>query len=264
MSHDRPHKILLIDDSATMCAILRDALIKGGFGPRDGFEPVIARQFEAAIKIIEAEEPAAIVTDIFMEGMGGLAGIGLVTERWPSIPILAISGGAESVTGVSALATARRLDISAYMEKPFDMDVFVGAVRAMIDGTEKRQALVIDDNHLNLESLSALLHREGMDVVTTVNPRNISPLLDEVGHVDVVFLDLEFPNDDGYTILPALLADARLQNVPIVAYSVHINELQEAREAGFHGFLGKPLDASAFPNQLRRILNGESVWEVGQ
>lgn len=126
------------------------------------------------------------------------------------------------------------------------------------------RALIIDDNNLNLETLSALLHKEGMEVATTQNPSRISHMLDEVGRVDVVFLDIEFPNDDGFDYLPGLLNDARLQNVPIVAYSVHISELQEAREAGFHGFLGKPLNASAFPSQLRRILNGESVWEVGQ
>jgi two-component system cell cycle response regulator DivK len=80
----------------------------------------------------------------------------------------------------------------------------------------------------------------------------------------VVFLDIEFPNDDGFHILPELQADPRLQQVPIVAYSVHTNELPAAREVGFHSFLGKPLDVSAFPGQLRRILNGQSVWEVGQ
>ncbi|NIP28430.1 MAG: response regulator, partial [Phycisphaerae bacterium] len=38
---------------------------------------------------------------------------------------------------------------------------------------------------------------------------------------------------------------------------------QKAREAGFDGFLSKPLDADEFPAQIRRILEGESVWEMG-
>ena len=126
------------------------------------------------------------------------------------------------------------------------------------------KALIIDDNTLNLESLAALLKKEGMETTSVNNPHDIALALDEIGHVDVVFLDLEFPNDDGFHILPELKADLRLQAVPIVANSVHTNELPAAREAGFHSFLGKPLDASAFPGQLRRILNGEPVWEVGQ
>lgn len=126
------------------------------------------------------------------------------------------------------------------------------------------RALVIDDNQLNLETLLALLKKEGMDSVGILNPADVFPILDEVEPVSVIFLDIEFPNHDGFEILPDLQADVRLHDVPIVAYSVHISELQEARDAGFHSFIGKPLSVSAFPEQLRRILNDEAVWEVGQ
>jgi two-component system cell cycle response regulator DivK len=39
--------------------------------------------------------------------------------------------------------------------------------------------------------------------------------------------------------------------------------MTKARGAGFDGFLGKPLDPDLFPEQIRRILSGESVWEMG-
>jgi len=35
-----------------------------------------------------------------------------------------------------------------------------------------------------------------------------------------------------------------------------------ARRAGFDSFIGKPLDLRGFPDQIRRILNGQPVWEV--
>jgi two-component system cell cycle response regulator DivK len=38
-------------------------------------------------------------------------------------------------------------------------------------------------------------------------------------------------------------------------------QLNRAREAGFDGFLGKPLDPDRFPEQIRRLLRGEQVWE---
>jgi len=126
------------------------------------------------------------------------------------------------------------------------------------------KALIIDDNQLNLETLAALLKKEGMDTIDVLNPQDIFPALDEVDQVDIIFLDIEFPNHNGFTLLPELQEDPRLHGVPIVAYSVHISEVQEARDAGFHSFIGKPLSVSAFPDQLRRILHGEAVWEVGQ
>ncbi len=46
----------------------------------------------------------------------------------------------------------------------------------------------------------------------------------------------------------------------IIAYTVHISEIAAARDAGFDGFLGKPLDALAFPQILRQIVAGNSAW----
>jgi two-component system cell cycle response regulator DivK len=37
--------------------------------------------------------------------------------------------------------------------------------------------------------------------------------------------------------------------------------MNKAKSSGFDGFLGKPLDPDKFPDQIRRILNGEAVWE---
>lgn len=125
-------------------------------------------------------------------------------------------------------------------------------------------ALIIDDNRMNLETLSVLLQKEDFEAITMTSPRQIFDVLDEIGQVDIVFLDLEFPNDDGIQLIDELKTHPVLDNVPIVAYSVHISEIKETRDAGFDSFIGKPLDVAIFPEQLRRILTGEAVWEVGQ
>jgi len=38
--------------------------------------------------------------------------------------------------------------------------------------------------------------------------------------------------------------------------------MNKARASGFDGFLGKPIDPDRFPDQITRILTGESVWEM--
>jgi len=124
------------------------------------------------------------------------------------------------------------------------------------------QALIIDDNPNNSDALAQLLRREGVVAVAVHSPREISTVLDDIGRVDVVFLDLEFPNYNGLSLIGELQADERMSNAPFVAYTVHTSEQNAAREAGFHSFLGKPLDVSRFSDQFRRILNGEPVWEA--
>ncbi len=123
-------------------------------------------------------------------------------------------------------------------------------------------ALIVDDNPGNLAALAALLTREAVRPVTLQSPRDVCATLDRIGRVDVVFLDLAFPNLDGLVLIGDLQADERLREVPFVAYTVHTSEQDEARRAGFHSFLGKPLNVERFPDQLRRILSGERVWEV--
>ncbi|HEX2618780.1 MAG TPA: response regulator, partial [Phototrophicaceae bacterium] len=87
----------------------------------------------------------------------------------------------------------------------------------------------------------------------------LSAILPGLKLVDVVFLDLEMPGLDGYQVKEMLRSS--LGDTPIVAYTVHVSEINEVRNLGFNGFLGKPLDNARFPGQLARILRGEAVWE---
>lgn len=124
-------------------------------------------------------------------------------------------------------------------------------------------ALIIDDNTHNLSILAKMLSLEHVDYTRVSDSTKVPGLLPQMPQVDLVFLDLEMPGMDGYTILDLLLADTRFQDVPIVAYTVHVSEINVARARGFHSFLAKPLDADTFPGYLARILKGERVWTRG-
>lgn len=122
--------------------------------------------------------------------------------------------------------------------------------------------LIIDDNALNLDVMAQLVKREGFEPIAVANPRHLNAVLEVIDTPRLVFLDIEFPNADGMKLIHTMREHPNLAAVRIVAYSVHTSELNEAREAGFDGFLGKPLSVERFPEQLRRILAGEPVWEV--
>ena len=121
-------------------------------------------------------------------------------------------------------------------------------------------ALIIDDNANNVAVLSALLTMEEIDHSSIDDPRKLESFLESEWQFDIVFLDLEMPGLDGYVVCEQLRSDVRFSDVPIVAYTVHINEIQVALEKGFHSFIGKPLDVDQFPEQIARILAGERIW----
>jgi two-component system cell cycle response regulator DivK len=77
-------------------------------------------------------------------------------------------------------------------------------------------------------------------------------------------MDIRLPYEDGYEALRKLRASERFKQTPVVAVTAYASDEQMARAklAGFDGFLGKPLDPDRFPLQIRRILDGEQVWEV--
>jgi two-component system cell cycle response regulator DivK len=39
--------------------------------------------------------------------------------------------------------------------------------------------------------------------------------------------------------------------------------MKKAKDSGFDGFLGKPIDPDLFPEQIKAILKGEEVWDLG-
>lgn len=80
--------------------------------------------------------------------------------------------------------------------------------------------------------------------------------------VDLVLLDLQLPGKDGYEILAELRRDGAFACVPVVAVTANVmrEDVQRAQEAGFNGFLGKPINGPRFGEQIQRVLAGETVW----
>lgn len=124
-------------------------------------------------------------------------------------------------------------------------------------------ALIIEDNPYNAEVLASLLAAQNVGSTVVLDLSTIGDELSKLPQISLIFLDLEMPDATGYEVFEYLMSDPRASAVPIVAYTVHISEINAARKLGFHSFLGKPLNSTRFADQLKRILNNQAVWEVG-
>ena len=129
---------------------------------------------------------------------------------------------------------------------------------------ENYSALVVEDDASGLAIISVMLRRLG---IRTVMERYASSVLDRakrMSKIDIVFLDLGLPDGDGYDVLKELREIPELTEIPIIAVTARdaSTEMAKARQAGFNGFLGKPLNRNRFPEQVQRILDGEPVWEI--
>ena len=134
----------------------------------------------------------------------------------------------------------------------------------MSDNFQNYTALVVEDDASGLAIISVMLRRLGL---RTIMERYASSALErakKMPKIDVIFLDLGLPDGDGYEVLREIKSDPALNQVRVIAVTARdaSTEMPKAQEAGFDGFLGKPLNRNRFPEQVRRIIEGEGVWET--
>ena len=124
--------------------------------------------------------------------------------------------------------------------------------------------LIVEDNVSNFVLMARMLGFIGVTCEWKTSGFEVVEYADTLTRVDLILMDIRLPYEDGYQALRKLRHSETLRAVPVVAVTAYASEEQmnRARAAGFDGFIGKPLDADRFPDQVRRVLQGEPVWEV--
>ncbi len=126
--------------------------------------------------------------------------------------------------------------------------------------------LVVEDNLQNLVLIARLLAFIGVRRYEwKASGWQVLEFADTMPRVDLVLMDLHLPYEDGYDALAKLRSDAHFANTRVVAVTADANpaSMEKARNAGFDGFLGKPIDPDKFPDQIIDILQGKSIWDLG-
>ena len=124
--------------------------------------------------------------------------------------------------------------------------------------------LIVEDNLNNFILMTRLLAFLGVKKCEwKASGWKVLEFAETLGNIDLILMDIALPDADGFESLASLRSHPRFQEVPIVAVTadVSLQNVAHAREAGFNGFIGKPLDPDRFPEQVRRVLQGEEVWE---
>lgn len=126
--------------------------------------------------------------------------------------------------------------------------------------------LYVEDDAFSQEIMKRMLAILGyLNLTIFENSHNF---LDRVralpGIPDIVFLDIQIGPMNGHQVLKLLRGDDTYKDTKIIAMtaSVMSSEVNELRNAGFDGLIGKPILKRVFPELLRGILEGEPVWYV--
>ena len=120
--------------------------------------------------------------------------------------------------------------------------------------------LVVEDNERNLKLLRDVLEYAGYDVrVARTGEDGVTLAVKEPP--DLVLMDLQLPGIDGMEALRRLRESPRTADIPVVAVTAQAmkQDRERALDAGFNGYVEKPISVRAFPDQVRRFLSGGEV-----
>ena len=140
----------------------------------------------------------------------------------------------------------------------------VPAVRTQIDAANA-YILVVEDNIQNFILIARLMAFLGVKQCQwKASGWQVLEFADSMPRVDLILLDIHLPYEDGFEALNRLRGEPRFRDTLIIAVTADANELtlKRAKQSGFDGFIGKPIDPDRFPDQIKTILHGEPVWSM--
>ena len=123
-----------------------------------------------------------------------------------------------------------------------------------------RRILLVEDNELNREIAQAILTDAGFEIEEAedgsiaVEKVRVS----EKGQYDLILMDVQMPQMDGYEATKAIRAlnEKELASIPIIAMTANAFEedRRAAIEAGMNGHLAKPIDTEKLFEVLAEII----------
>ncbi|MBI4905028.1 MAG: response regulator [Acidobacteria bacterium] len=261
----RGKHVLVVDDNAINRQILHENLVHWGMIPH------LACDVPAALEAIEsarvAKQPfALVITDCHMPGQDGFA----LAEQMHAddglrgIPAIMLTSGYPSD---ERYRTDR---LAALLTKPVPAQVLLSTLidvllphgepavpyarpESLVPAQSRLKVLLAEDNHVNQRVGKALLQKLGHSVDVVENGLQAFDRV-QAGAYDVVFMDVQMPEMDGFAATKAIRAweIGREKRVPIIAMTAHamVGYKERCIEAGMDGYVSKPVSLAGIAEQL--------------
>lgn len=115
--------------------------------------------------------------------------------------------------------------------------------------------LYVEDNPDNRNLIRRVLNAEGYMVVEASNADLAFNKL-ESEPIDLILMDINMPDMDGYTLTAKIKKMDKYKNIPIVAVTANVmrGDREKSLEAGCDGYIQKPIDIDTLAQQIERFI----------
>jgi CheY-like chemotaxis protein/anti-sigma regulatory factor (Ser/Thr protein kinase) len=125
--------------------------------------------------------------------------------------------------------------------------------------------LYIEDNPSNLRLVAQILGRRPHIHLITAHTPGLGIELALARQPELILLDINMPDMDGYQVLEILKADAATKSIPVIAVTANAmpRDIERGKAAGFADYLTKPLDVKQFHQVIGRSLGVDAAGAKG-
>ena len=124
---------------------------------------------------------------------------------------------------------------------------------------EKVKILYVEDNPENRLLVRRILMAENFDVIEAGDAHQAMKII-ETTQPDLILMDINLPEIDGYTLTARIKKNPKLSQVPIIALTANVMKGDRERilDSGCDGYIQKPIDVDALPILIRSYLGDVS------
>jgi two-component system, cell cycle response regulator DivK len=125
----------------------------------------------------------------------------------------------------------------------------------MAQPEEKSTILYVEDNPDNRLLVKRILMAENYELLEATNAAQAINLL-ETTTPDLILMDINMPDMDGYTLTTKIRSMPGLARVPILALTANVmrGDKEKTLEAGCDGYIQKPLDVDQLVREIEKFL----------
>jgi CheY-like chemotaxis protein len=118
-----------------------------------------------------------------------------------------------------------------------------------------KRVLVAEDNAVNRELIRELLELRGYEVTEACDGQEALEMM-EASPPDILLLDLGMPKLDGFDVIKRVRENPNLDGMPVLAVTAYAmrGDKERVLDAGFDGYLSKPINGPALTQALENLL----------
>ena len=126
----------------------------------------------------------------------------------------------------------------------------------MTSFNEKATILYVEDNPDNRMLVRRILLSEDYELIEAQSAAQALDLLKDA-HPDLILMDINMPDMDGYTLTSRIKSMPGFERVPIIALTANVmrGDKEKTLEAGCDGYIQKPLDIDQLLREVERFLS---------